>query len=87
MMEGGQCRPITEVLRDEMVMRDPIAAALRDSPKTIPEIAEAIDAPAPEVTFWVMAMRRYGMLEEVPKAKADDYFKYALVHRATPTAS
>jgi hypothetical protein len=24
----------------------------------------------------VMAMRRYGSLEELPKPKADDYFRY-----------
>jgi hypothetical protein len=26
----------------------------------------------------VMALRRYGVLEELPKAKADDYYRYKL---------
>ena len=52
---------------------------LHDGPKTIPEIAEALAAPTSEVTLWVMAMRRYGALEDLPKAKADDYFQYRMV--------
>ncbi len=71
-------RALAEVLRDEMIMRDRIAAALRDGPKTIPEIAALLGAPSAEVTQWVMGMRRYGRLEEMPKPKADDYFRYKL---------
>ena len=71
-------RDLGEVLRDEMVMKDRIASLLREGPKTIPEIAEALACPVREVTLWVMAMRRYGSLEELPKPKADDYFRYKL---------
>ena len=38
--------------------------------------------PSPEVVCWVMAMRRYGMVEEHGKADADGYFAYALTARA-----
>ena len=71
-------RGFGEVLRDEWIMKDRIAAALADGPKTIPEIAALLGAPSPEVTQWVMAMRRFGKLEEMPKPKADDYFQYKL---------
>ena len=67
-----------EIMRDEMVMRPRIAAVLADGPKTIPAIAEALGAPAPEVTLWVMALRRYGALEEMPKPKVEDYYRYRL---------
>lgn len=77
-MEGEKRRDLGEVLRDEMVMKDRIASLLREEPKTIPEIAEALSCPVREVTLWVMAMRRYGSLEELPKPKADDYFRYRL---------
>jgi hypothetical protein len=77
-MGEGDRRDIGEVLRDEMIMKDRIASVLREGPKTIPEIAEALACPVREVTFWVMAMRRYGSLEELPKSKADDYFRYKL---------
>ena len=78
-MENRTVRDLCEVLRDEMVMRPRIAALLREGPKTIPEIAVALDCPGYEVALWVMSMRRYGSLEELPKAKADDYFRYGLV--------
>ncbi|MDE1939428.1 MAG: MarR family transcriptional regulator [Alphaproteobacteria bacterium] len=77
-MNDAAPRDFAEVLRDEWIMKDRIAAALIDGPKTIPEIAEALGAPSREVTQWVMAMRRFGKLEEMPKPKADDYFQYKL---------
>jgi hypothetical protein len=77
-MENRKVRDLCEVLRDEMVMRPKIAVLLREGPKTIPEIAEALDCPGHEVALWVMAMRRYGSVGELPKAKADDYFRYRL---------
>ncbi len=78
MTAGPMPRGFADVMRDEMVMRPRIAAVLREGPKTIPEIAEALAAPARDVTLWVMALRRYGALEELPKPKADDYYQYRL---------
>jgi predicted Rossmann fold nucleotide-binding protein DprA/Smf involved in DNA uptake len=72
-------RELREVFRDEMVERDRIAAVLRTGPKTLPEIAEALGAPTDEVTKWVMAMRRYGRVRDLPKPRADDYYRYELV--------
>jgi hypothetical protein len=72
-------RNLNEVMRDEMVERDRVADVLRDGPKTLPEIAKALGAPDYEVTKWVMAMRRYGRVRDLPKARADDYYRYELV--------
>ena len=72
-------RNLGEVLRDEMVQKDRIAAVLRNGPRTIPEIASELRAPPIEVTWWVMAMRRYGRLRDLPKSRSDDYYRYALV--------
>lgn len=69
-------RDPSEVMRDEMLMKEKIASLLREGPRTIPEMADALRCPAREVTLWVMALRRYGVLEELPKAKADDYYRY-----------
>jgi hypothetical protein len=77
-MTSSVMRPLGEVVRDEMAARERIAEALSSGPKTIPEIAAAIGEPGWEVTLWVMAMRRYGTIEELPKPKADDYFRYTL---------
>jgi hypothetical protein len=71
----------SEVLRDEMVMRDRIASLLQAGPLTIPEIAAQLGHPSPEVTCWLMAMRRYGMVEEEGKANPDGYFAYGLKAR------
>jgi len=72
-------RNLGEILRDEMVERDRVAAFLRGGPKTLPQIAEALGSPSYEVTKWVMAMRRYGRVRDLPKARADDYYRYELV--------
>lgn len=73
---GGGQRDVREVIREEPAVRGRIVAALADRPLTIPEIAAAIGSPEREVVFWVMAMRRYGYLAEVPGADDDGYFRY-----------
>ncbi len=69
-------RDVREVIREEPVMRARILAALNDGPLTVPQIAQAIDAPTHEVVFWVMGMRRYGWLAEIKGSDADGYFQY-----------
>ncbi len=64
-----------EVIREEPLMHRPILDALAAGPLTVPEIAEAIGRPSPEVLYWVMGMRRYGLIRELPDPE-DDYFKY-----------
>ena len=71
-------RDLREVVRDEMVMRDKITALLAEAPKTIPEIAEAVGAPAGEVLLRVMTMWRYDVVTETGRADADGYFQYRL---------
>ena len=72
-------RNLAEVLRDEMYMQGRVTEALTEGPRTIPEIAQKLNYPSPEVTKWVMAMRRYGKVIEIPKNRADDYYQYKLV--------
>lgn len=66
-----------EVMRDEMAMRGRVLAALKDGPKTVPEIAEAIGHPSHEVMHWVMAARRYGLVKESAQPEGD-YYRYGL---------
>ena len=75
-------RDVREVVREEMVMRGRILEALKEGPRTVPEIAAAIGSPAHEVVFWVMGMRRYGWLSEVKGSAADGYFRYQAEERA-----
>jgi hypothetical protein len=69
-------RDMREVMRDEMIMKDRISTLLQDGTKSIPEISEALGAPNHETVFWLMAMRRYGMIEEVGRPDIDGYFQY-----------
>jgi hypothetical protein len=68
-----------EIVREEPLMRGAILAALADEPHTVPEIAAAIGAPENETMFWVMGMRKYGVLAELPQPDGDQYrFKAAI---------
>jgi hypothetical protein len=62
-----------EIIREEPLMRGPILQALADGPHTVPEIAAAIGAPEDETMFWVMGMRKYGLLAELPQPDGDYY--------------
>jgi predicted Rossmann fold nucleotide-binding protein DprA/Smf involved in DNA uptake len=77
-MEKKVTRDLAEVMRDEMYLRDKITDLLRKGPKTIPEIAAELGYPSHEVMIWVMGMRRYGLIIEMPKERADDYYQYRL---------
>lgn len=78
---SGIPRDPREVIREEPLMHQPILRALRDGPLTVPQIAERIAAPPREVLVWVMGMRRYGHLVELPDADDDGYYQYAAVAR------
>jgi hypothetical protein len=67
-----------EVLRDAFLMRQRIVALLREKPRTIPALAEALGVPAREAVIWLMAMLRYNEAEAVGKADQEGYFAYAL---------
>ena len=74
-------RDAREIIREEMSMRDTIVSALKEGPKTLPEIADKINHPVNEVVFWVMGARRYGYIEELPEATDEGYFQYQLVEK------
>jgi predicted Rossmann fold nucleotide-binding protein DprA/Smf involved in DNA uptake len=69
-------RDLSEVLRDGMCNAEQVLAVLANGPRTIPEIAAELHAPPREVTLWVMALRRYGRIADVPRAPTDDYYRY-----------
>ena len=67
-----------EVIREEPLMHAPILAAIATGPATVPEIAERVGAPNHEVVYWVMGMRRFGLLAESHEADDDGYFSYGI---------
>jgi hypothetical protein len=73
-----------EVIREEPLMHGPILEALSQGPMTVPEVARAIERPSDETLYWVMGMRRYGLLVEIPEADDDGYFQYAVKQQGAP---
>jgi len=65
-----------EVIREEPLMHAPILEAVADGPLTVPQIAARVKAPTQEVVYWVMGMRRFGLLVESKEADDDGYFSY-----------
>ena len=72
-------RDIREVIREEPLMHRPILKAVQNGPLTVPEIAAAIGCPPNETLFWVMGMRRYGLLTESKEPTDEGFFTYAAV--------
>ena len=77
-------RELREVIREEPVMRAWILALLESEPRTVPEIAAAMECPTHEVLFWVMGMRRYGHLREVKGVTDEGYFRYEAIAKDRP---
>jgi len=72
-------RDIREVVRDEPLMRSRLLELLHDGPRTVPDLAEAGGFPEDEVMVWIMGLRKYGFVAEMPGANGDGYFAYAAV--------
>jgi hypothetical protein len=75
-----------EVIREEPLRHKEIIAVLSGGPATIGEIAGRIGHPAHEVVYWVMGMRRYGLLVEGTEADDDGYFSYSVVGQGDAAA-
>ncbi len=68
--------------RDEMPLQQEILALLDQEPRSVNELAEALGWPNDEIMMYLMAMRRYGLVEELPKERRDRYFKYGIKKQA-----
>ena len=74
----SKVRDLHEIIREEMFMRDKILSLLKEGAKTIPEIAEALGKPSNEVMYWVMAARKYGLVEEGAEVTDEGFYFYSL---------
>ncbi len=67
--------------RDEMAIHSKIRLLIGENgPLTVSDISNALNVPSDEIMMYVMAMRRYGIIEEEPKSRRDMYFKYGLAN-------
>ena len=73
---GGVSKQLKERVSEQTKIRKKIAEALRDKPRTVPEISEISGIPAHKVLFYLMGMKKYG--EVIEGEERDDYYEYAL---------
>ena len=73
-------RDTREVIRDEPLVRGRLLELLAGGPLTVPELAAASGHPEDEVMLWLMGLRKYGHVAEIPEVDGD-YFRYAAVKR------
>ena len=64
------------LLKKQQATRKQIKNAMKEGPKTIPEIATATALPADEVLWYVTALKKYGLAKEV--GMSGEYFQYEL---------
>jgi hypothetical protein len=69
-----------QIARQEYTMRKLILDLFRaGGPKTIPEVASALDITPHEATWWMMGYVRYGYLRATEEVTDEGYYKYAIV--------
>ena len=61
---AGSVERTQTLLRDQKQMQQSICQFIRENPKTVPEIAAEICKPADQVLWFVMAMKKYGIVVE-----------------------
>jgi predicted Rossmann fold nucleotide-binding protein DprA/Smf involved in DNA uptake len=68
---------VQTLLKEQKDIRRQIVQAMGDTPKTVPEIAEASGLPAEQVLWHIIAMKKYDLVIET--GQSDDYYLYQQV--------
>jgi len=71
-------KEVTENLKYFTRTRKTILEALKDSAKTVPQLADQLDLPAHEVMYYLMSLMKYGLVEPGDMDDMDEYFYYKL---------
>ncbi len=66
---------LAEISKEQAIIRVKIIKSISDKPKTIPEISKEIGLPVEKVTWNLMTLYRYGVVEPVEKTE-DGYYRY-----------
>ena len=53
------------LFKDQRQMQNAICQVIREEPKTVPQIAAAINKPTHEVLWFVSALKKYGIVVEM----------------------
>jgi len=75
-------RSVTEEVKEQLKYftkrKRLIISSLREGDKTIPELAEELKIPAHEITYQLMSLLKYGMVETGELDDMDEYFQYKI---------
>lgn len=52
------------ILKEQKRVQKEICQVMRDTPKTVPEVAEAVGMPAHEVLWYIASFKKYGLVVE-----------------------
>jgi len=63
-----------ELLKENKKIHGDICKAIREEPKTVPEVATIVGLPAHEVLWHIIAMKKYDIVEET--GKCGEYYLY-----------
>lgn len=61
---GSTVERAQAIMKEQKQMQNAICQFIRETPKTIPEIAAEIGKPSHEVLWFVAALRKYGIVVE-----------------------
>ena len=65
------------LLKEQKDIRRRICQSMRDTPKTVPEIAEATGLPADQVLWHIIALKKYDLVTET--GMCGEYYLYQRV--------
>ena len=68
------------LLKEQKAIRQQICHAMRDAPKTVPEVVESTGLPADQVLWHITAMRKYDLVAEA--GMCGEYYTYQLVQES-----
>lgn len=72
---------LLELAKEQARMKKLVLSVFEEGPKAVPEVAVAANLPTYEAMNWVMALRKYGLLEETDEVTDEGYYKYKLVEK------
>lgn len=73
---GGVSKDVAERNRQQAAIRRKIIASLKEGAKTAPELAAATGLSTQDAFWWLMALRKYGIVAEA--GTGGSYVKYQL---------
>jgi predicted Rossmann fold nucleotide-binding protein DprA/Smf involved in DNA uptake len=73
-----QVKQAQELLKEQQAVRKKLQGALRNGPRSVPQLAEATAIPAHQVLWYVATMKKYGLVEEAGLDDDEEYYLYSL---------